>query len=333
MPLRPRLAVLPIALCLVVSACAPADSTPPDPKHAAVGDPSGTTAATSSEPWVLMSWNVEFLWDGEAPEDGDADFPWKGDRQAARAHMQDLADLIREVDPDLIGLVEVESLKALETFNRDFLAGSGYEAHLVEGLDSATGQDVGLLSKVPVLSIDRDPRKGRSGSARKSVSKNYVAKLKLGDTKVAAVGLHFLARPERQNRVDPRQAQADAVAGMARDMAGQGRSLIVWGDFNDYDGDVPDHDASRPLSRVLSMIRAMDPNDPGDDLVNVADHLPQNQRYSVTFGRRDNRRKTLVDHILLSPDLAERIVDVQIPHDRPWRDASDHYPIIVHLRR
>lgn len=278
-----------------------------------------------------MSWNVEFLWDGEAPEDGDADFPWKGDRQAARARMADLAERIRSVDPDILGLVEVESLKALETFNRGFLGDAGYTAHLVEGQDSATGQDVGLLSRVPITSMDRDPRRGRSGNTRKSVSKNYVAKLDIGDRKAAIIGLHFLARPERQNRVDPRQAQADAVRGMAEEMAGQGRSVVIWGDFNDYDGAVPDHDGSRPLTRVVEMIRAMDPQDPADDLVNVAERLNRDERYSVTFGRRDNRRKTLIDHVLLSPELAAGITKVEIPHDRAWRDASDHYPIIVHL--
>ena len=330
-----------LALCLLTGlalACAPPapDSAGASAESASTSRSTAPESATqpqdgpTGESVTLMTWNVKFLWDGEAPEDGDADFPWKGNPQAARAHMQEIAERIRTVDPDILGLVEVESLKALKTFNQDFLAGAGYKAYLVEGSDSATGQDVALLSKVDVLSMDRDPRKGKSGSTRKSVSKNYVAKLDLGGKKVGIVGLHFLARPDRENRRDPRQAQAEAVSGMAQELVGQGRSVIVWGDFNDYDGEVLDHDDSRPITRVLEIIRDLDPSTSDDDLFNVAEKLSQNERYTVSFGRRGSR-KTAIDHILVSPDLAEHITEVNIPHERAWRDASDHYPIVVRL--
>lgn len=323
-PLIPALAVLP--------ACGPVVEAPESADPSAAVPTSSPASQGSADEWTLMTWNVEFLWDGDPPEDGDASFPWKGDPKAARRHMAELAERIRDVNPDILGLVEVENLRALEVFNRELLGDLGYTAHLIEGRDTATGQDVGLLSRVEVLSMDRDPRRGLSGSARKSLSKNYVARLQLADKPVGILGLHLLARPERRNRVEPRQAQAEAAAGIARDLAGQGRSVIVWGDFNDYDGTVADHDDSRPITRVLEIIRAMDPRDPDDDLVNVMERLPKNKRYTVTFGRRDNRRRTAIDHLLLSPDLAAGIQSVEIPHGGEWKKASDHYPVIVRLK-
>ncbi len=273
---------------------------------------------------VLMAWNAEFLWDGVAPEEGDVDFPWKGSRERAEAHMADLARVIAAHDPDVVHLSEVENLRALETFNQRFLAGRGYRAYLVDGTDVATGQDVALLSRIELETIGRDPRRGRSGPRRKGVSKHYVATLRAGDLRLGLVGVHLLARPTRESRRLDREAQADAVRRMALDLAGQGRSLIVWGDFNDFDGDTPDRSGNRPITRVMRWIRELDPDDPGDDLVNVAERLPQRERY--TNGR------DAIDHILLSRDLAERVVKVEIPRDHDPRAVTRHWPIVVHLR-
>ncbi len=281
---------------------------------------------------VIMTWNVEFLWDGVAPEDGDVDFPWKGNRRAAEAHMAAVAAKIRQINPDILSLAEVENLQALETLRTEHLRGLGYKAYLVEGSDTATGQDVGLLSRVEIRRLGRDPRKGRSGSTRKAVSKHYVATAEVGSWKLGLVGLHLLARPERHNRVAAREAQADALLRMARELQDQGRELIVWGDFNDYDGQTLDRDGSRPITRVLSNLRAMDPRDPGDDLINVTERLPRQRRFTVRLGGRQSPRFTAIDHILLSPALASRLTSVDIPQGSDWRDASDHFPVVARLK-
>lgn len=272
----------------------------------------------------LMAWNVEWLWDGVAPEEGDIEFEWKGSREKAEAHMADVAGIIRRHDPDIVHLSEVENLPALETFNERFLAGSGYRAYLEPGIDRATGQDVALLSRYELDTISRDPRKGRSGAKSKSVSKHYVATLSAGDLRLGLVGIHLLARPMRESRVDDREAQADAVRRMARDLAGQGRSVIVWGDFNDFDGQTLDRSGNRPITRVLEWIRDLDPRDPDDDLINVAERMSRKQRY--TNGR------DAIDHVLVSPDLAQRIVEVEIPHDHDPHAITNHFPVIVELR-
>ena len=273
---------------------------------------------------VLMAWNAEFLWDGRSPEEGKIDFEWKGSPEKAEAHMADIAAVVRMHDPDILHLSEVENGRALDTFNEKFLADSGYRAYFVPGTDTATGQDVALLSRVELEGISRDSRRGRSGKTRKGVSKHYVATLRAGDLRLGLVGVHLLARPHKKSRVADREAQADAVRGMARELAEQGRSLIVWGDFNDFDGHTLDHSGNRPITRVMEWIRELDPGDPNDDLINVAEHLPRQQRY--TNGRDS------IDHVLLSADLAARILEVEIPRDHDPRAVTNHYPIVVHLR-
>ncbi|MEM8930992.1 MAG: endonuclease/exonuclease/phosphatase family protein [Acidobacteriota bacterium] len=320
-----RSLTLPALLLLVACGGSPSTSTPP--ADGASNDTS--TASTIGDDLVLLHWNVEFLWDGVAPEDGEADldFPWRGSPEKAEAHMAEIAETIRRVDADLVNLSEVEDLRALTTFVERHLDGMGYRPYLVDGTDTATGQDMALLSRIPTDSFGRDPRRGRSGSTRKGVSKHYVATLRLptadGDQRIGLVGLHLLAGPTRKNRRAPREAQADAIRGMATELASQGRSMIVWGDFNDFDGEVDDAKRSRPITRVLEWIRGMDPDDPNDDLVNVLDRVPRAQRYTSR-----GRFRNAIDHVLLSPDLAAAVTDVEILHDAR---GSGHSPIVVTL--
>ncbi len=309
-------------LCSLFTACRPV--TEENRAEGGRSGPSPATRQTPGERLVLMAWNVEFLWDGKAPEEGEIDFEWKGSQQKAEAHMADVAAIVKTHDPDVLHLSEVENQRALDTFNEKFLAGSGYRAYFVPGTDTATGQDVALLSRLEIESIARDSRRGRSGSVRKGVSKHYVATLRAGDLRLGLVGIHLLARPHKQNRIAAREAQADAVRDMALKLTGQGRSVVVWGDFNDFDGLTSDRSDNRPITRVLEWIRDLDPGDASDDLINVMEQLPRQQRY--TNGR------DAIDHVLVSPDLAQRVVEVRIPHDHDPHAVTNHFPIVVEMR-
>ncbi len=308
---------------LLLAACFPGTEDRRTSDSPTEDRPAGDRPANASR-LVLMALNAEFLWDGVPPEEGEIDFPWKGSREKAEAHMADIAEIVKAHDPDILHLAEVENQRALETFNVRFLAGHGYRPYLVSGTDTATGQDVALLSRIELESISRDPRKGTSGTKRKSVSKHYIATLRTGDLRLGLVGLHFLANPQREGRKADREAQADAVRRMARELDERDYSVVVWGDFNDFDGETLDRSGNRPITRVLEWIRELDPQDPNDDLVNVAERLPQQERY--TNGR------DAIDHVLVSPELAERVTRVEISHDHDPRAVTNHFPIIVYLR-
>ena len=289
---------------------------------------------------TVMTFNAEFLWDGEAPEDGNpkVKFPWKGDPEAARKHMAAVAEVIRRHNPDMVNLVEVESLVALETFNRGFLADSGYRAYLVDGKDDFTGQDLGLLTRVdPVAALDREDRKGTSGDTTKSVSKNYTARFEVDGVKLALVGIHLLAQPDNPDRKPQREAQADAVRLRTRDLLADGYQLIVLGDFNDWDARIPDHLDHRPISRVLEILADVSDDDTRD-LQSVAGRLPKAERYTNFWDQNKNgeidrpQEFSTLDHILLSPELARRIERVAVDHTHDPRKVSDHYPLMVTLR-
>ncbi|GEM_PF-1218563 len=293
---------------------------------------------------VVMTLNAEFLWDGVDPEEGNpsVSFPWKGSATEAHEHMEDVAAIVMRADPDILNLCEVENQAALDLFNDTFLTGRGYRAYLAQGADSFTGQDVALLTRIDPVdgAIHYDGRKGHSGGQAKAMSKDYVARFDVGGVKIALVGLHLLAQPNREDRRLPRQAQADAARLIALDQVAEGYGVVVLGDVNDYDGDdcCRDHIDSTPITTVLTAIKGMDPADAGDDLVSAASFVPKANRYTAHWDKNDNgavdppQELTAIDHLLLSPTLANRIEYVDIPHTHDPTQHPDHFPIVVRLK-
>jgi len=288
---------------------------------------------------VLATFNGEFLWDGDEPEDGRIPIPQRGNPAKAREHMKKIAEVVRRCRADIVNLIEVEDLTALKTFNREFLQDQGYREYLANGTDTITGQDVGMLTRLDMASFVRDDRKGISGPVNRSVSKDYLALLLLGNLKIVLIGLHFLANPDDPERLDGRQAQAEAVRQMVMEKTREGCEIVVWGDFNDFDfaPDSRDHLGHEPITDVLERIRAADPSNPNDDLVNVARWVPIGDRYTAYWDRNGNGRIdrpqefSSIDHILLSPGLAKHVESVEILHDHDPREVSDHFPIVVRL--
>jgi len=289
-----------------------------------------------------MTLNAEFLWDGKDPEEGQVPFPWKGSESEAQEHMAKVAALIKQANADVVNLVEVENLDALNTLNTLYLAGRGYRAYLVNGTDTYTGQDVGLLTRIDPEgeALRRWDAQGASGGVAKSVSKNYYARFEVGGKRLAFIGLHLLAEPLAQDRRLPRQAQADAIRKLGKALLKEGRLLVVLGDFNDYDASAEslDHIGSTPATNVLAIIRGMAEDTPSDDLVNVAAFVPRSARYTSFWDKNSNRRVdfpeelTSIDHILVSPALAAAVEAVTMPHDYDPRSVTDHFPVVVALR-
>ncbi|MEQ9642040.1 MAG: lamin tail domain-containing protein [Alphaproteobacteria bacterium] len=301
----------------------------------------GTAADRRADPGrlVVMTFNGEFLWDGRPPEEGQVNFAWKHAPDEADERMQAIAGIIAAHDPDIVNLVEVEGLAALEHLNATFLAGRGYAAYLVKGKDSFTGQDVGLLTRIDPEggAIARDDRSGASGSTFKSVSKNYFAKLDVGGRKIAILGIHYLSRPGDASRLHQRQAQADATLTQARELAAAGYDIIILGDFNDYTGeqaslDINDH---MPITNVLARLQGMDPASADDDLVNALRFVPKARRYTAYWDRDEDSRIdepeefSAIDHILISGALAQLIAWAEIDHGHDPRTLTDHFPVIV----
>ncbi|MCB2181234.1 MAG: lamin tail domain-containing protein [Desulfobulbaceae bacterium] len=296
---------------------------------------------TNPDNLTIMTLNAQFLWDGVEPEEGRVDFPWKNSKTEAEEHMSEIANIIIRNNPDIVNLVEVENEEALNALNNGFLNGRGYVPYFIQGRDSYTGEDVALLTRIDPESgtIARDDRKGKSGEIEKSVSKNYFAKFDFNGIKVGVIGLHFLAYPNREDRINKREAQADAIRSLAVELHGQGYQIVVLGDFNDYDADElsRDHIDSMPITNVLKNIKEMSSSTFDDNLVNAAQYVPKATRHTAFYDENRNgyvnppNEFTSIDHVLLSRELAESIESVAIPHNHDPREVTDHFPVVVRL--
>lgn len=284
----------------------------------------------------IAAFNGEFLFDGMGDE-GGADFPWKGDPAAARAHMEAVAGVVRTLDADVVVLPETEHLGVLEAMVAGPLAGLGYTPHLVDGKDTFTGQDVGLLSRLPVEAVGRTDERVEVGLTDQTygVSKNLWARVTIAGVPTTLVGVHFLAQPGNPERRGRREAQAEVIRRLVAREQAAGRAVVVLGDLNDFDDEIPDRGGSRPITDVLARLKAAGPA-PDDDLTNVLAEVPQRRRFTAFWDRDDDGavepgELSALDHVLLSPALFRRVREVRYVHAHDPRRVSDHFPVVVTL--
>ncbi len=284
----------------------------------------------------IATFNAEFLFDG-LEADGQATFAWKNDPVLARAHRDSVARVVRALDADVVMMQEVENLETLEALASETLADLGYTAYLVNGRDSFTGQDVGLLSRLPIDEIGRTDERALVGTTRQEygVSKNLWARLDLGGVPTTLIGVHFLARPDDLERKPKREAQAEVIRRLVAAEVAAGRAVAVLGDFNDFDAAVPDRAGSVPITEVLATIQRAGPG-PEDDLLNVAADVAQADRYTSFYDRNSNDEidpgeLSALDHVLLSPRLYRALRAVDFVHLHDPRHVSDHFPVVATL--
>ena len=280
--------------------------------------------------------NTQFLFDG-LDDEGQANFPAKGDPKKAQEHRARIGDIIRMLNADVVMLQEVENERVVRRLVDESLAELGYEVYFVEGYDTFTGQDVALLSRLPVDEIGRTDDRvpvGRPGSSY-GVSKNLYARMNLGSVPVTLVGLHFLARPDDRGRKDRREAQAEVIRRLVEREHALGRAVIVLGDLNDYDREIPAVGGYRPITDVLSRIKAAGPG-PEDDLYNLMADVPQADRFTAFYDRNSNGsvdrgELSAIDHILVSPKLYRHVREVVYAQAYDPAVYTDHFPIVVGL--
>lgn len=314
-----------LAICLLLTGCKFSNSNV-------------TANSNSVDTLTIATLNCEFLFDGKEPE-GRADYPWKGNPALAEQHIKKIADVIRKVNADIINLEEVENMDVLKHMNQTYLNDLGYKEYLVKGKDTFTLQNMGLLSRINIDSIQRTDNRAIVEGETKGVSKNYYARLLLNNNKITIIGLHFESGSTNKLRKATREAQAEVIRQLAISEAVKGQEIVVLGDFNDYDtGEFADHIESRPITDVLKRIRIMDPNNPNDDLYNVAGKVDKQNRYTCWWDKNGNgkvempKEMTSIDHILISKRFINNIESVRILNkEYNPAEVTDHFPVTIKI--
>ena len=281
----------------------------------------------------VVTLNAEFLFDGRDGE-GRATFPHKGDVAKAYQHLLDIGAVLREADGDVVMLAEIEHEGILDALIEGPLAGMGYRPYFVQGDDSFTGQDMGLLSRFPMSSIGRTDERVAVGDRTRGVSKNLYGRFEVGDDAFTIIGVHFLARPDDTSRKPEREGQAEVIRRLVAEETARGRHVIVAGDFNDFDSVVADVNQNMPITTVLETIKSAGEG-PEDDLINVAAFMNPSQRYTAFWDRNRNGaidapdEFSSLDHILISKALQSAIDTVYMIQSYNPMEVTDHFPVIV----
>lgn len=207
------------------------------------------------------------------------------------------AAVIAQNNPDIIALVEVESMEALRKFNSNFLKSKRYPHYMLIDGNDPRGIDVAVLSRFPlthVRSYVNDTYKTSKGSTVSTFSRDcLVVRADVGTKPLTLFINHF--KSQFQDNPERRKKQASRVAEILEDTFGEKidtELFAVLGDFNQ----TPNDPSLQPLlnrswhKEVLSL-------------------LPTGDRWTHVFEKgKSVKGVSQLDYILLSKPLAAKIV-------------------------
>jgi endonuclease/exonuclease/phosphatase family metal-dependent hydrolase len=247
--------------------------------------------------------------------DGRAD--WAGslelrDEPVDEVAMRNTARVIRDLNADVLAVVEAESRPVLEQFNQQILKAVGgrpmRHVMVIDGNDPR-GIDVGLMTgknhPIGLMRSHVDDRDSRGLDIFSRDCPEYAVGLPGGETLWVLVNhLKSKGYGSKASSDRKRKAQAERIKAIYESRLAAGSALVaVVGDFNDTPG-------SDPLSPLLQH----------SDLKDVFEHPAfDNGGYPGTYGLCTASNK--IDYILLSPGLFERVKAGGLMRQGMWPGA------------
>jgi len=245
-----------------------------------------------------------------------------------KVRLPNLLQWLEEFGPDLVMLQETKCVE--DAFPRLELEAAGYHCAVV-GQKAYNG--VALLSRQPLEAIERAlPGDEEDPQAR------YV-EATVGNLRVASIYLPN-GNPAPGEKFDYKLAWMKRLQARARDLLALEQPVVLGGDWNVIPEPVDCHDPEawrddalfRPESRAAfrsilhlgytDAYRALNPD---------TTHAYTFWDYQAGAWQRDNGIR--IDHLLLSPQAADRLAEAGIDREPRGRErASDHTPVWCRLR-
>ena len=247
-----------------------------------------------------------------------------------RARIENLKAWLDQAQPDVACLQEIKSVN--EAFPADALDGSGYNL-AIHGQKGFNG--VAILSKTPI----EDVLVGLPGDKSDEQARYVEAAVSTDDGVVRVASIYLPnGNPVDSEKFPYKLSWMDRLIKHARKLLSYEEPLVLAGDYNviptPMDAKHPENwtdDALfQPESRAklreleaLGLTDAVRAGYPGPDIYTFWDY--QGGAWQKNNGIR-------IDHLLLSPQAADRMVSVGIDKDvRAWEKPSDHVPVWVEL--
>lgn len=254
------------------------------------------------------------------------DDPYTDDQNTDVKPLRDvrlLAEAIRELDADILGLCEVENEPIVQAMVDRMLTGMGYEYVAVPPTNDGRGIKLGLISRYPIERVisyrwqqiqdHPEPRSSRFARDLMHVEVDVP-----GDRPLHVFIVHFKSKGSRPG--DPqstkwRTAEAVHARGIvAKLLEDDPDALIAFiGDLNSN----PDDPATSSL---------LEPVNGKPVLIDTLAEIPMPERITYPSTRYPN---SVLDYILSSPALQDRLVpgSPYVMQPAPMTKGSDHQPI------
>ena len=317
-----------------------------------------TTLSVSSSLRIIQ-YNAEWLFTEyyepmDCPGNGCT---WKN-LSHAQSHLNIFASRLGPLGGDIINICEVQGVSELSEVIDAIDYSSSYTPYLVQGTDTGTGQNVGMISNFPpTQSLWRtnitmaypipDSTCGYSGEeSHTSVSKHYVTSFNIvaKDEELyvlTIISAHLIAIPNDVTRCAKREAQASILQVLIYDAIQDGNEVLVIGDLNDYDNITKDVSENTPISSTLEILKGNAGKYKNKySLTNLAGHISQEHRYSDWWDSDSNCNTasdadySMIDHVLVTPNIEKLVTSMFILHSYDeycGKMDSDHYPVIIDL--
>lgn len=246
-----------------------------------------------------------------------------------KARIAALPAWLKEADPDVALLQEIKSVD--ENFPREVFEEMGYNVE-THGQKSFNG--VAILSKLPLEDVARGLPGDESDEQARWIEATVV-----GKQAIRVCGLYLPnGNPVPGPKYDYKLAWMQRLQRRAEVLLGEETPFLMAGDYNiipqDEDARTPeawqDDALARPESRAayrrllnLGLTEAFRAREQGPEHYSFWD-------YQAGAWNRDNGIR--IDHFLLSPAVADILLDCQIDkYTRAGDKPSDHVPVWVEL--
>jgi exodeoxyribonuclease-3 len=249
---------------------------------------------------------------------------------SVRQRLDSLQAWLKERDPDIVCLQEIKCQD--DAFPREPLEAMGYNV-AVHGQKTFNG--VALLSKLPFDEV-APGLIGDDGDVQARFLEALVS-TKTGVVRVVSLYLPN-GNPAPGDKYDYKLKWMDRLHGFARERMRLEEPLVLAGDYNVIPAPA---DARRPeawvndalfLPQTREKFRALLNLGLTDAIRAVSDDPGLYSFWDYQAGSWPKNDGIRIDHLLLSPQAADRLTDAGIDkHVRAWDKPSDHVPVWIDL--
>lgn len=297
----------------------------------------------STSTWTLVQYNVEWLFT-ESYSSCPGICTWNTTEEEY-IHLSTIKDTLSKLNADTVHLCEVQSCTQLDQVKPS----DNYSSYMIEGCDTYTGQNVGLITKIdPVESLFRTEARvdypipnsecGYTGeSGTEGVSKHLITRFMIENVSIYLIGAHLLSNPNDPSSCAKREAQAQVLQYQIEEFIENGHEVVVIGDLNDFDGVYLDINNNKPNSQVLEIFKGNIGDANNYTLYTLSGQMLQDARFTEWYDEEpdcvvEKTELSMIDHILVSKGLFSRIQYIEYCHI--YKEGcntyqSDHYPLLV----